>query len=113
MQPSDGEVVERNVNVSGTFADLANGDSIWVYVFPSIEQKYYPSKVSYDSRSGKWQVPVIVGSIAKEAGSATFEIGVFAANSRHTARLLSGGEKGLDRLPSDVASLQSVTVKRK
>jgi hypothetical protein len=113
VQPSDGEAIERDVEVSGTLSGLADGDAIWVYVLPSGENRYYPLKASYDPRSTQWRVPAVVGTVAKEASGATFQIGVFTANSRHTATLLSAGEKGLSQLPSGVTILKSVTVRRK
>jgi hypothetical protein len=113
VQPADGTSIERNVDVLGTFTGLADGDSVWVYVLPSGEGRFYPSKASYDPKSQTWQVPIVVGTVAKEAAGATFKIGVFTASSQHTKALISEGATGLRQLPDDVVSLKSVTVRRK
>jgi hypothetical protein len=113
IQPSEGEIVERNLVVSGRFTGLANGYSIWLYVRPSVEKRYYPLKVSYDPSTESWQVPIIVGSVAKDESGTMFEIGVFVATPQNNEILANGGENGLSKLPIGIVPMKSVNVRRK
>lgn len=112
-QPLEGSLLDRNTKAAGTLTNLAAGDSLWIYVFSSGEKRYYPSKATYDPDTKMWQRSLIIGSVEKEESGASFEIGLFTANSQMSENLSKWGENGTSTLPAGIVPLKSVIVKRK
>jgi hypothetical protein len=112
-QPTADAIVDRSLVATGTLQNLANGDSFWAYVYPSVEKRYYPSKVSYDSDKKTWKVSLIVGSVDAQESGVPFEIGLLTANPQASEDLSKWGKNGTSKLPEGVVVLKSLSVKRR
>jgi hypothetical protein len=112
QQPSNGEKVSREVDASGTLANLAEGDSLWVYVYPSADKRYYPSEVK-DINSNTWRTSLLVGLDDKKASGGSFEIGIFTANSKLNEQLSHSSNSGTATLPKGIKRFNSLKVTRK
>jgi hypothetical protein len=113
IQPLNKESVDRNVIATGTLTDLAVGDSLWIYVYPSVQKKYYPSPVNYDPDDKTWKVSLIIGSDEKEESGASFEVQLFTADAALSKDLSKWGENGTSQLPDGIHRLKSITITRK
>jgi hypothetical protein len=112
-QPANGNIVDRSIVAAGTLTNLAAGDSLWIYVYPLAEKRYYPSKVTYNTKTKIWQTSLVIGSTNKKESGASFQIGLFTANSKLSNELNQSKARGVSKIPVGAISLQSLVVKRK
>jgi hypothetical protein len=114
-QPFSGEIVDRSIEASGTLSSLATGNSLWIYIEPLAQKKYYPLQATYDPASKLWKASIKVGADEKEESGASFEIGIFIANVKISQELSDWRNSGTSKLPADIVRLTSlpVLVKRK
>jgi hypothetical protein len=109
----DGASVARKVEVLGSADNLRAEESLWVYVYATGEQRYYPVKASFLSSRKNWRTSLIVGSVNATDIGASFEIGVFVASNSLTKELESAAETGMSSLPDGTKAQASINVTRK
>jgi hypothetical protein len=112
-QPTNGRSVDRSIAATGTLTSLAAGDSLWIYVYPLAEKRYYPSKVTYNAKTKIWQTNLVVGSTNQKESGASFKIGLFTANSKLSNELNQSKDRGVSKIPAGISQLVSLAVQRK
>jgi hypothetical protein len=111
--PQEGNVVEREILMTGTLNTLNSNENIWAYVYAPGEKRYYPTQAVYRLNDKTWRAPLVIGSTQSDNSGASFQIGVFTANTSLATDLKSAGERGMNNLPVGVKPLTEITVKRK
>jgi hypothetical protein len=113
-KPTIGEYVSRKTTASGTFSALSPEENLWVYVQPSSNKRYYPSRVTHNSKEKTWTVLLTIGAEKEEADN-SFTICLFAANPDDSNNLVPwvGTEEGTDKLPLQTLCLDKRTVRRR
>lgn len=111
--PQEGNVVEREILMTGNLNTLNSNENIWAYVYAPGEKRYYPTQAVYRLNDKTWRAPLVIGSTRSDDSGASFQIGVFTANTSLATDLKSAGEKGMNNLPVGVKPLTEITVKRK
>jgi hypothetical protein len=112
-EPLERQDVERIIPVTGTLTNLKKGDDLWISVYPLSEERYYPSRVEYDSIKKKWQVTLRIGSEDQKESGHSYKLELFTADAITGEDLIRGKESGIAKLPLSINSLKSLTVRRK
>jgi hypothetical protein len=112
--PREQERVERKIRVSGISKNVPQMEEMWLYVFPTDEQKYYLTKIKPQPNQGTWNVEEVLIGAEGESGT-TFRLGVLLVSAKVDADIKKdqrGLEQGLDKLPTE-KKFKEITIHRK
>jgi len=122
VQPRNGDTVPYGAVITGTFANLPTGYTIWVLVQPRQEPNYHPQPPVITSRDGQWQTITYLGPAdPKQVVTEIYDIFavladekasyVFKAYLEDAAR--TGKYPGFAKLPAGVTIYDKIMLKRK
>ena len=97
-QPTDGSQVPIEKNFAGTFSNLPENASLWLYVYPTDEHKYYLREIVDRRNDGTWQLIKVAFGTSANIGT-TYRVGVLVADIESTMSLRSNSQ-GLSQLPN-------------
>lgn len=122
IQPRNGDTVPYGAVITGTFANLPTGQTIWVLVQPRGEPNYHPQPPVITSREGQWQTITYLGPAdPKQIVTEAYDVfavladekasSIFRAYLEDAAR--SGKYPGFAQLPAGVTIHDKIMLKRK
>ena len=97
-QPTDGSQVPIEKDFAGTFSNLPENASLWLYVYPTDEHKYYLREIVDRRNDGTWQLRKVPFGTPANIGT-TYRVGVLVADIEST-RSLRSNSQGLSQLPN-------------
>ncbi|MEW6498923.1 MAG: hypothetical protein AB1589_41500 [Cyanobacteriota bacterium] len=112
LEPPEGSKVSMKSTFKGTYKNLPEGSSIWIYVYAPKAHKYYldPIAQAGNKRDGTWtRSGVILGGEADSGEE--FIVGVLIADEEAT-KTLRTKEDDLDELPPEVQHKNEYVVVR-
>ena len=109
--PNERDRVCREAVIRGEYRNVPNGLDIWMLVYATGAQRYFPQDIVTTFNDNTWQVNVLVGSTDTSDVGKAFIIVVITADARASAEL-RGRAEGILVMPSGTEERDRVTVFR-
>ena len=115
--PKDEVEVPQRIEVKGVFDEISPKDDVWIYVYATGEQRYYPHKVrDIDMQRKTWSISSIpIGNISPNQTGNKWRIGVFIVGQAESDSLIRdsiNSTNGVATLPVKIEPSKETIVMR-